>query len=469
MRNLLLLLILGVGTAAFSFELSTNFWEDGESTFYVGFAGLSPSGISWNAAFEDAMAEWSDRTDFQFNVINEYLDPCTDREDGALGDGATGVDFQDTICGTEFGSNVVAINLNVGYCLVQGCKNNAFRTTDSDIIFKASENWDVYSGPPQNDLRDFNRIAVHELGHAIGLSHEDSGIESIMASFVGSIDSIQADDIAGVYYRYGDATDIATVYGLNIASPSFSQQNQASNVAGINGSLQGDDFAIDGKFIDIYQFSFDGDSDVVVELNSNSFNTFLYLVRITSTQDPIDANTYSDDNSSIGTNSIITESIPAGTYWVAVSSSQLNQTGDYSISMTADKLPSSNGFDTYDSIYGVDVQINPNPNIEGYLASSDFKLDGRPLDVYQFEVTSRTNMRFDLDSEEFDTDLLLVEILPDENQAVGDVVLENDNISFFNSNSRIEQSLHAGTYWIGVTSPLTSALGNYEIEISVLP
>src|SRR5262249_18741716 len=75
--------------------------------------------------------------------------------------------------------------------------------------FNSKYTWSVYDGPyatgANSGFQDFKRVALHELGHAIGLGHEDS-VPSIMSTFVTNGSTIitpQPDDIAGVNTLYG--------------------------------------------------------------------------------------------------------------------------------------------------------------------------------------------------------------------------------------------------------------------------
>ena len=102
-----------------------------------------------------------------------------------------------------------------------------------------------------------------------------------------------------------------------------------------------------------------------------------------------------------------------------------------SIISNTNNPPSS--FEKFTSIYGVDVLINPNPNIGGSLGSTDPIFNNRFLDLVQIEV--------------------------------GNLALQN-NVS--GTNSRLETTLAPGTYWLGVTSFSPSESGCYDIAITLV-
>ena len=158
---------------------------------------FSPSGESWNQAFAEGVARWEAATDFRFDLVDLLSNPCagtmiTIPEDGFR----NGVGFRQDICGDAFGSGTLAVTLTY-YA--------GSEITEADIVFNSAEAWDVYSGPWVSGAPDFRRVAVHELGHVIGLDHEDEAT-AIMSTYVYSGDTLEAptpDDVAGVNALYG--------------------------------------------------------------------------------------------------------------------------------------------------------------------------------------------------------------------------------------------------------------------------
>ncbi len=271
-----------------------------------------------------------------------------------------------------------------------------------------------------------------------------------MQPFVSEITTLQADDIAGANSIYGQELTLSSVYGVDIVLPNSSIVGGPNDSISFSGSLSSSDTDLDGKFLDLFQYSFEHDSRVDIRLKSNTVDTFLYFVRVTSTQDTIDTFTFFDDDSGTGLNSRIVEDIQAGTYWLGASSSDSAEIGNYEVTIIASTNSLTSSFETFTSIYGVEVEINPNPKLTGSLNESDFLFEEKFLDLYQFDVLNTTNLQFDLSSTQLNPKLFVVQIMPD--QALGSIVLENDNSSFFVTNSRITQSLPPGTYWIGVPS-----------------
>jgi hypothetical protein len=188
--GLLLLSTVIFASSANAYQLEGQKWPRPTTTFYVDISGAN--GL-WNTSFETAMYSWGADTVFTYNIVRGvYEDPCDPYE------GRNGVDFGSTFCGEAWGGTTLAITQRwfLGATLTQ-----------TDIVFNKNESWNVYSTAWQSwpwfGVSDFQRVAVHELGHALGLDHEDSGVPTIMKTYIGNTTTPQPDDVGGVAAIYG--------------------------------------------------------------------------------------------------------------------------------------------------------------------------------------------------------------------------------------------------------------------------
>ena len=107
--------------------------------------------------------------------------------------------FAGDIFGKAFGSTTLAVTTTwrIGN-----------ERTESDIIFNTGRTWDSFAGPTRSGVIDLHRVALHELGHSLGLDHPDEAmppqtVSAIMNSRITSLDTLSMDDITGAQNLYG--------------------------------------------------------------------------------------------------------------------------------------------------------------------------------------------------------------------------------------------------------------------------
>jgi hypothetical protein len=170
-----------------SFSLTGNSWEEGGARIYIG-----QDNIFWQTKMREAAEDWNDNTEFSFRVRYESNPACD--EEGFL---LNGFEFSEVDCSeTLFGEFVLAV--------AEWLPDENGFTQQAGITFNSNVEWGSYSGPVHETVIDFNRVARHELGHMLGLGHEETE-PSIMSSVINEVDDIMADDEAGVTAIYGDA------------------------------------------------------------------------------------------------------------------------------------------------------------------------------------------------------------------------------------------------------------------------
>ena len=159
-------------------------------------SGALADGCShWGQCAEHALAIWNDYIpeSNEFRVVRDSTSPIGD------GDGVNNVFWSSTVYGEAFGENTLAITL---------WRRIGTRRTEADVVFNTAKSWNSYRGTLQSGVTDFRRVAVHEFGHVLGLSHPDEAgqfVPAIMNSLVSDIEFPQTDDINGVRALYGFA------------------------------------------------------------------------------------------------------------------------------------------------------------------------------------------------------------------------------------------------------------------------
>jgi hypothetical protein len=279
-----------------AFDIDGSKWPGAKTDFYVSIDGRSPSGVLWNTAFIGAMQDWNQATNFTFTAIEEAEDPC-------FFDSRNGVGFTSDVCGSAFGEATLAVTLTQFSSQVLGPPAIA-RT---DIVVNDAVRYDIFGGSfsqfgiPFGSI-DFGRVALHELGHALGLEHSSTAL-AIMAPTISNIDSLQEDDIAGVNTLYGGLQN-CTITPLSFGTAVNSLSTGDCTVMELTvGST-------DTSFIDLYRFDLETTTTVQFDMQSTQLDSVLLLA-------DTELNYLAFDDKSSGLcGSTLSTTLQAGSYFI---------------------------------------------------------------------------------------------------------------------------------------------------------
>ncbi|MCV6613343.1 MAG: matrixin family metalloprotease, partial [Cellvibrionaceae bacterium] len=191
-------------------DLDGGKWRSSEVTLHTNLNHDVFPGVDWHYQMVKAADAWNSGVDgIQLNIENGDYQPCAGVSYFDIpGDGNKNVAvFADTWCGLSFDYFTLAVTLNF---------YEGDYYTERDIIFNSNKQWEVNGAANNQPRYDFYRVAVHEIGHFLGLDHEeDEEIATVMYPYYGAQRNPSADDLQGLNILYSDEQAIR----LNLEEP----------------------------------------------------------------------------------------------------------------------------------------------------------------------------------------------------------------------------------------------------------
>ena len=155
-------------------------------------------------ALTDGCADWSCAASGAIDCWNLFMGRVqlravanSQHSKGEL-NGRNDMFFADDMYGKAFGADTLALT-------TWWYRDD--KLVEADIGFNQAKTWDSYRGTTRpGHVYDLRRVALHELGHVLGLGHpNDHGqfLVAMMNGTIGNLDSLTVDDIAGIQEVYG--------------------------------------------------------------------------------------------------------------------------------------------------------------------------------------------------------------------------------------------------------------------------
>lgn len=203
-------------------------WPDGVVPVSLELNPTAPNqNVAWNAAVNDSIAAWNGQLQrVQIAAVPSAGGPQYDN-------GRNELFFSDHMYDEWFPRGVLAVTLT---------STDREARVETDIVFNSAERWSVYNGALQSPNVDFRRVALHELGHLLGLSHPDEAgqsVAAVMNSAISATDALTSDDQAGARALYNRGTGAAPVILTHPRTQSAKQgaPGRLTVVAGGRGPL----------------------------------------------------------------------------------------------------------------------------------------------------------------------------------------------------------------------------------------
>jgi len=227
-------------------------WALDEVSFNLQFDGnAAPSSTAllnqtsnWNENALSTLNAWNESgAQFTWREGTDQIAICDDT--GTSPDQVNSTGWSSDYCGIGWGTDVLAVT-EVTYIVVTTGGEPEAHIVDTNIVLNSSERWDAYDGSVilttngGQAVFDFQRVVLHELGHALGLIHPDEvgqSLSAIMNSREDGTFRLMTDDLNGVNALYPSASDNDVGAGGGVSdTPDPSEEASGSETSSAEAS-----------------------------------------------------------------------------------------------------------------------------------------------------------------------------------------------------------------------------------------
>jgi hypothetical protein len=143
------------------------------------------STATWQQQFAKAAAVWQDVTNINLAQVSDDGSPL----------GVSGNQQDDPRFGDIRFSAIPQSSGTLAACFLPPPINGG--SDAGDIVFNSTQNWQI------NSTYDLETVAIHEIGHALGMGHSQITYACMYAYYNGMKQSLTCDDTSGIQSIYG--------------------------------------------------------------------------------------------------------------------------------------------------------------------------------------------------------------------------------------------------------------------------
>jgi hypothetical protein len=288
-------------------------------------------------------------------------------------------------------------------------------------------------------------------GHGLTLENDDSGDGSLNSALSATLPADGVYSVLVTSYAAGEtgAWELRITPSAGIGGATSADAGALTPGETRTGRLElGDGSDAFGRFFDVYRYESPGGERLVVDLESDAFDTVLTLRSPSGIEE-------SNDDRGDGTlhSRVSIPSAAAGTWTITATSYSAGAGGEYRLTLRAGEL----GQPVDDSFVAEGEPLTVGQTVSGTLADSDAQLGtGEFIDTWVIEAAAGDGVTVTIESPDFDTYLLA--------RGPDGFSVDNDDANGTNSQAELTFPVD-GRYEISVTSYAPGEIGAYTLRV----